>query len=240
MSFATHYFYSACQRVTERIYGTNNTSGDILMFHQVADQRSTWKDTNCSITEASFKLLINDLRKYKRFGRINDLYKSSSKEIIFITFDDVYRDAIENAIPLLVEYKIPFTLFLTVDFIGKDGYISFSDIHTLANLPQCTFGAHTISHPMLRYIGDAEAVNEITNSGKELSKLLEKPIDIFAYPFGSYFACSRKNIFQAKSAGYKMAFSTLNCSLNPSSMANRWFLPRRNVNEFNYRKFMKE
>jgi hypothetical protein len=72
-----------------------------------------------------------------------------------------------------------------------------------------TIGAHTMSHPLLSNEDDEKAENEITASISELSKLLEKPIEYFAYPNGKRefdFGPREQEILRAN--GIKLAFST--------------------------------
>jgi peptidoglycan/xylan/chitin deacetylase (PgdA/CDA1 family) len=47
-----------------------------------------------------------------------------------------------------------------------------------------TIGAHTVTHPILAALGDAEARSEIAEGKRALERLIGKPVTLFAYPNG--------------------------------------------------------
>jgi peptidoglycan/xylan/chitin deacetylase (PgdA/CDA1 family) len=61
--------------------------------------------------------------------------------------------------------------------------LSWREIEEMAN-SKITFGAHTVSHPILTRIPLAEAVNEIIASKKAIEYHLKSPVLLFAYPNG--------------------------------------------------------
>jgi len=70
-------------------------------------------------------------------------------------------------------------------------------------------GAHTVSHPILATLPDAEAQREIGQGKRELESLLDRPVGLFAYPNGrpqtDYLATHVKMV---KEAGFDAAVST--------------------------------
>jgi peptidoglycan/xylan/chitin deacetylase (PgdA/CDA1 family) len=70
-------------------------------------------------------------------------------------------------------------------------------------------GAHTVSHPILARLGDADAKREITDAGRALADVLREPIRLFAYPNGhpgrDYSAA---HVRMVRDAGYSAAVST--------------------------------
>ena len=86
-------------------------------------------------------------------------------------------------------------------------------------------GAHTLSHPILARISDAEAVREISDSKTVLETLLQEPVSLFAYPNGKpgkdYLA---KHALMVRDAGFAAAVST---APGVSSVAtDRFQMPR--------------
>ncbi len=63
-------------------------------------------------------------------------------------------------------------------------------------------GAHSMSHAHLNECSPEAAEYEITESKKQLEKILNQPVDSFAYPYGHYPE-NYKTIM--KQAGYKCA-----------------------------------
>lgn len=242
MTRLLRYPFSIYQKICEAFYRHGLSNGDILMFHQVSDNTKIWRDPECCITERAFLDLFSKLKKLPvSYGALPDLFSSvecQGEKRVFVSFDDAFEDVYTVAMPILMKYNIPFTVFVTIELINQPGYISSSMLQELADCPICTIGAHAISHRMLRWMKGKESRREIVGSGEFLEQLSGREITLFAYPYGSVFACSRKNIRQVKESGYQMAFSTINSGLSSRTTKNRFFLPRRNINEQNYLTFL--
>ena len=70
-------------------------------------------------------------------------------------------------------------------------------------------GAHTISHPILAQLGDADANREIVDGGRYLSEILREPIALFAYPNGKPGTdYGPRDVAAVRTAGYRAAVST--------------------------------
>jgi peptidoglycan/xylan/chitin deacetylase (PgdA/CDA1 family) len=109
---------------------------------------------------------------------------------VFVTFDDGYLDAFNNALPVLQRYKAKGTIFLTTEFIGKN--------------MKWDFGSHSLTHPSLPSISPEEIQAEVSESKSKLEALLNHSVDIFSYPFGSYNETIKKVVLES---GYKCACS---------------------------------
>lgn len=230
----TRYFYSGLQKLLELFLNMFPPAGEVLMFHQVDNRRENWLDENCCITCESFKLLIERLAAEGReFRGIGEIHRGSG---IYITFDDGFADTYTNAYPVLKEYKIPFCIFVAADYIGRENYLTMDMLKSLASDPLCTIGSHSLSHPLLRGKSGKASDDEIAKSKYVLEQHIKRDIKFFAYPYGSLFACSARDIRNAGAAGYSMAFSTLNSHLSSAALKLRLFLPRVNVNEKNHLK----
>ena len=57
-----------------------------------------------------------------------------------LTFDDGLLDAYTIAYPAMKERNLPFTLFITTHWVGKEGYLSLSQLRELYADPLCTIG----------------------------------------------------------------------------------------------------
>lgn len=228
--------YSIAQKLMERKLKKVGGKGAVLVFHQVNNDLSSWDDEGCAITASSFKEIIDSIPVA---GNIVKIPKHKALEGIYLTFDDAYDDVYTTVLPILRERNVPFTVFVTPGLIDKGRYLTLKHFLELAKEPLCTIGAHSMNHKMLRWLPEEIAKGEIEESKKVLQALIDKPVDVFAYPYGSVYACSKKNISQAKEV-YKLAFSTLHSPLNSASVSNLWFLPRYNVCEENAKLILKE
>lgn len=86
-------------------------------------------------------------------------------------------------------------------------------------------GAHTVSHPILTRLDDAEAFHEIQASRQTLESWLGERVGLFAYPNGrdgSDF--DQRHRRMAQQAGFDAAFSTEPAACGPED--DRYALPR--------------
>ena len=222
-------------------YGTiARKDSAVFMFHQVTNDKNKWKDTNCAITLTNFEKFIGSIEQLDiAFGSIEELQNSIQERRAYITFDDIYADAVDNAFPLLIEKKIPFCVFISTNLIDREGYVSTKQLKKLETEELCTIGFHTNSHLILRTLKKDLALNEIKKD--KFEKKLNRSIEYFAYPFGSYYAVSMKNRRMVRAEKYKVAFSTLKMPLNEKIRKKfNDFIPRININNNNYESILQK
>lgn len=208
------------------------------MFHQVLDKQ-TLKFDNLSITYKSFDTLIqSSINEGCNFISIRDIENENhlNSKSIALTFDDGFVCIYNFLAPYLIDKCIPFAIFIVTDLINKPRYLNYDQLKALSRSTLCTLGAHSVSHPLLRKLNAEDSKSEIVDSKKILNNLFSVDIDYFAYPYGSVYAVSYRDIINVKEAGYKLAFSSVNGCLSTKSCKRKWFLPRINVNELNYYK----
>ena len=105
-------------------FGPNLT---ILTFHRVVtdEEKSRSLNTPMMVTEGQFDSLLKAIRKYAYPVSLADAVKRIRQGGDFrpgtlaITFDDGYYDFYLRAFPLLRQYQIPATIFLTTGVIGQ-------------------------------------------------------------------------------------------------------------------------
>ena len=146
---------------------------------------------------------------------------------VAITFDDGYLDNYEYALPLLSDYHIPATFFLTTGLLDKDrtvlhrfqlqrrtGYDGIKPLewrHARDMMRQgMSIGAHTCTHPNLAQLDRAQASEELSRSKAILEDRLGCEIDSMAYPYGKpNRAFTRETVEIAAECGYRVAVSVL-------------------------------
>ncbi|MGB9796067.1 polysaccharide deacetylase family protein [Fervidobacterium gondwanense] len=232
--------YAIAQKTLEFLENLMPNYGYILMFHEIKEELQFCQDLRYCISMSSFEKMISELEENQtRFCAISEVLQSKKPANVFITFDDGYEDIYSTAYPILKKKRIPFTVFITTEFIGKDGYLTLQMLKELAQEPLCTIGAHSVSHPRLRECNKKQLVDEIHGSKYYIETFTNQTVSIFAYPYGSVYACSLESIRETKNAGYMLAFSTLNAHMNPLPNHLRYFIPRISVNESNYKSITK-
>jgi peptidoglycan/xylan/chitin deacetylase (PgdA/CDA1 family) len=143
---------------------------------------------------------------------------------VLITFDDGYRDILENALPVLRRHGYPAVIFVPIGYLddarplpheehlAADGLINA----TLSwdELPELEAGgirveSHGISHRPLADLDVDEAAREITLSKLRLEERLGRPVRAFAYVKGSEAHYRPVHLSLLKQAGYEIAFTSV-------------------------------
>lgn len=70
------------------------------------------------------------------------------------------------------------------------------------------FGPHTVSHPVLTRVDDAQAVWEISHSWERVRAEVRNPVPVLAYPNGSGMAFGAREAELARDSGLEAAVST--------------------------------
>jgi peptidoglycan/xylan/chitin deacetylase (PgdA/CDA1 family) len=124
-----------------------------------------------------------------------------------ITFDDGYQTVYDEAFPILQEYGMTATVFLTVGekgiskpagrlpSIDSRSMLSWGEIEEMQRWG-ITFGAHTLTHPDLTCLPYHRVESEVCNSKAIIEDILSAPVDCFAYPYGRYDNRSREIVRQ--------------------------------------------
>ena len=72
-----------------------------------------------------------------------------------------------------------------------------------------TFGSHTMSHPVVSQLSNAELERELLDSKRYLEEKLGSPVRDFAYPFGKASDCGLTTTALLAKYGYRSAVTTL-------------------------------
>lgn len=145
-------------------------------------------------------------------------------DCVAITFDDGYKDAILQAVPILKEYQMPAAFFIVSGLIGKKEYLDWGDIETMQR-DGFIFGSHTVSHPRLTQLDSGKVLQEMRDSKMQLERELKQKVQYFAYPYGLY---NQDIMMAAQEAGFTHAFTTVDRSCNIPSL-NRFALSRKTI-----------
>lgn len=113
--------------------------------------------------------------------------------------------------------------------INKRYFMSGDEIKTADKNPLIEIGGHTVTHPLLARLNEEEAYREILQNKKDLEKLLNRPVEVFAYPFGNADACGVREFQLAQKAGYKVAVTTREGNVTGRHSNHLLALPRYNL-----------
>lgn len=133
---------------------------------------------------------------------------------VILTFDDGYKDVYTNAFPILQKYNIKANIYMISGWINGDVYMTTDMMKEMANSPLIEIGSHTVNHKALASLSDEEIDNELKNSKSDLEVILNKNIDVIAYPTGSYDS----RVLNIAKKYYKYGLSTNKGKENPQKL----------------------
>lgn len=121
---------------------------------------------------------------------------------ICITFDDGFKNWIENAVPILAAEEAVAAFFVATDYIGSDieadrerllgfyddgarlmEFLTWDDCRRMTEAGM-TIGSHSAGHVHLRDLSDAEAMAELKRSRDAIEQGTGAPCRHFCCPFG--------------------------------------------------------
>jgi len=82
-------------------------------------------------------------------------------------------------------------------------YLDLEQLQTLADHPLICIGAHTLTHPDLRYTSDGELTREMADARTRIEAWVGRAVTEMAYPYGDTDPRVRR---AAAAAGYKRAY----------------------------------
>src|SRR5699024_1810495 len=118
----------------------------------------------------------------------SDLNKNcfNKRKSVLITFDDGFSSNYYYAFEILKRFNIKANIFLTLDFIGTENYLSWEMIKDMNDSGLVEFGAHTKSHTDARHIDCNNFKSEIVEVNEKVQQNCGYKVEDFCFPYGIY------------------------------------------------------
>lgn len=168
----------------------------LLTFHSV--DRS---DSVLSIAPQELRSLVEEIQESGHaIVPLRELLDDPAPRRVALTFDDGYRSVWEEAGPVLRDAGATATLFVTTGYLGRDSrwptlpadapVFPLMDWEQVRDLHRRGWAieAHTVTHPDLRALPDAEIEREFRESNDAIERQIGARPAILAYPYGHYDA----------------------------------------------------
>ena len=241
--FATLYFFRPIRSI---VSGDGNWRIPILMYHSIGETEGEGRhpyfrtETSPLAFETHIKYLHDnrytvispeDVVGLLGSGRVD------TKKYAVVTFDDGYRDFYTNAFPILDKYRMSATVYLPTAYIQSHSHLfkgkecmTWDEVREM-HAAGIKFGSHTVSHPQLELLSDADLRREIRTSKDAIEAELGTPVRSFAYPYAfpeqnHKFTGRLRDLLEE--SGYENGVSTIVGSTH--SLEDKFFLKRLPAN----------
>ncbi len=166
----------------------------VLAYHQIAD----YSFSPYTVTKHEFEkhmrylheqgyqtvnmVELRDLLEEKRLGKETKL---GTQKYIVLTFDDGYKDNLENATPILQKYGFKASIYIITGFVNRHEFLTAAQIKTMRVLGW-EIGSHGDTHIELGKQKQSVVAKEGFYSKRYLEYSTRQLVHFLAYPFGSY------------------------------------------------------
>lgn len=171
----------------------------VLLFHGVDETGDAW-----SVTPSRFRehldLVAACGREAVTVGELSARMRAGAAlaGLVAVSFDD--GDASQlTAAGELAEAGIPSSVYVTIERIGRPGFLSEDGVRELDAVPGVEVGSHSVRHLHLDLLPPVVLRAELHDSRTALEHLLARPVTSVAYPHGSH---NRRVVRAAAEAGY--------------------------------------
>jgi len=225
----------------------------VLMYHKVNDLWPNPTTVPTAVFDEQMRLLRELGYTPVALDAVRDYYLHGTPlppGAVLITFDDGYRDNLENALPILQRYGYPAVVFVPVGYLDDARPLPHEDPLRVLGVRNETVGwehlaelerggirveSHGIAHRPLSELEPDEAVREIAISKLRLEERLGREVEAFAFVKGSLADYRPEHASLVQQAGYKLAFTSVSGANGPST--DRFRLRRYNVEPYSARTF---
>jgi peptidoglycan/xylan/chitin deacetylase (PgdA/CDA1 family) len=204
----------------------------ILCYHQIRPYKpddsptakpyivppDMFKDQMKALHDSGYQTILPDqLRNYLLSG------EELPEKSVLISFDDGCDEQFDVTKEVLDPYKLKAAYFIMTVAINRPNYMKAEQIKALSDAGH-SIGLHTWDHNNVKKYQGEDWVKQIEKPKAALEKIIGKPVEHFAYPFGLW---NPEAIPQLKTRGMKSAFilSTTRDQNDPMYTIRRIIVP---------------
>jgi peptidoglycan/xylan/chitin deacetylase (PgdA/CDA1 family) len=245
--------------IGETVTGAGSLDGEgertlrVLMYHKVNDLRPNPTTVPTEVFAEQMELLAELGYVPVSLERVRDHYLAGMplpSGAVLITFDDGYRDNLENALPILQRHAYPAVVFVPIGYLDDDRPLPHEMALRLLGVRNRTVGwdelaaleaggirieSHGIAHRPVSELEMAEAAREIALSKLRLEERLGRRVEAYAFVKGSLADYRPEHVSLVQQAGYALGFTSVSGANGVAS--DRYRLRRYNVEPYPPRTF---
>jgi peptidoglycan/xylan/chitin deacetylase (PgdA/CDA1 family) len=150
-------------------------------------------------------------------GRVTTLRKAleglhsgdSPMSTIALTFDDGTRDFLTAALPVLQEFALPATLYVSPLRVGKEGFLDWAELRQVQKAG-IAIESHGLDHRSLGGLNSEELWRQVDQSRRMIEDRLSHSVTSIAYPYGTYRDFDAAVKESVRRSGYQSGCSSVN------------------------------
>ena len=163
----------------------------ILLYHRVGARQLVEMNLTTELFARQIEVIASDESAVDLAAALDLLQRERAPSVdpTVVTFDDGTVDFVDRALPVLVEHRVPATLYLATDHIERqlpfpyDGRpVSWAALRDVLETGLVTIGSHTHTHALLDRIPPRGAEEELRRSIGLIEERLGVHPEHFAYP----------------------------------------------------------
>lgn len=170
-----------------------------------------------SYNDESFTLTADDFKEQMKWLYDNGVTFVSMKELyemittgnnipkrpVAICFEEGYDDVYKNAYPILKQYGVKATVFVSSQYINKPSYLTEGMIKDMA-LKGINFQSHSKNNTKLTLLTYEEQLDYLKSSQERIQAITNTKVEFLMYPEGSHDGDTTKAM---NKLGYKLGIS---------------------------------
>jgi peptidoglycan/xylan/chitin deacetylase (PgdA/CDA1 family) len=205
----------------------------ILMYHAIA--RVAEDPNRICVSPRRFEAQMVHLKRRGLQGvSVRELLRASgtmrARKLVGITFDDGYENFLYDAVPILKRHGFSATVFVVGGMLGAENtwdegprmrLLEAEGVREAAKRGM-EVASHGMSHIRLAGLPAARLEEEVIESRRVLSELLDETVEGFCYPYGSLDGAAARG---ARRAGYSYAcacWTRVECGIYDLPRAPVW------------------
>jgi peptidoglycan/xylan/chitin deacetylase (PgdA/CDA1 family) len=164
----------------------------VLIYHRIGRRSSIEVDLPVSAFAEQMSFLASHTQVVTLsdgLARLAAPGAGPNESMVAVTFDDGTADFADHAVPVLVEQRVPVTLYVATDFIDRglpfpdDGVpLSWAALREAAGTGFVEVGSHTHTHALLDRLPPGEVAGELDRSIALIGEHVGVRAEHFAYP----------------------------------------------------------
>lgn len=157
-----------------------------LMYHDILPEvgRRGGGPERFTATTSSFEAMLDTIAAEGYRGcTLTEALERPEERRVAITFDDGNIGQFEHGARLLKEREMTATFFVTTDWVGQPGFVSWDGLRAWKGAGM-SIQSHTKSHPHLSTVTRARLSDELVASKAVLDEELEQNTTVLALPGG--------------------------------------------------------